>query len=323
MRKYRTASTRFLLPVLFLAGVIAGIYIGKSRGIPFVMKQGQYSIGIYSGESPFNLRPAPEVNNPVLTAKDVTDVSASFVADPFMVNEKGTWYMFFEVLNARDNQGDIGLAVSSDGFNWGYRQIVLDEPYHLSYPYVFKWKDDYYMIPESREAYAVKLYRAANFPTKWSFVANLLSGNYVDSSIFYYDGQWWMFTSDRNDVLHLFSANDLMGHWIEHPKSPIILMDGNIARPGGRVLLFHNKIFRFTQDCDPTYGYMVRAFEITELTPESYREKEVPGNPVLKPTRNGWNAERMHHIDPHNIAENHWLACVDGVARYWKFGIQY
>ena len=46
-----------------------------------------WSIGIYTGESPVSLRPSPNVQNPVLTHAHVTDIAASFVADPFMVHE--------------------------------------------------------------------------------------------------------------------------------------------------------------------------------------------------------------------------------------------
>ena len=69
-------------------------------------------------------------------------------------------------MNALSGHGDIGLAVSDDGINWSYKQIVLDEPFHMSYPYVFKWQEDFYMIPESQEANSVRLYRALDFPTK-------------------------------------------------------------------------------------------------------------------------------------------------------------
>ena len=137
-------------------GFAIGIYVGKSRGIPFITTQPVWSIGIYTGESPFNLAPPENINNPVLTARDVTDVTAEFVADPFMVKEGSSWYMFFEVWNSWDRQGDIGLAVSSDGVNWAYKQIVLNEAFHLSYPYVFKWKNEYYMIPETYQASSVR-----------------------------------------------------------------------------------------------------------------------------------------------------------------------
>jgi hypothetical protein len=72
------------------------------------------------------------------------------------------------------------------------------------------------------------------------------------------------------------------------------------------------RIIRYSQDDYPIYGNQVRAFEISELTPARYKEKEVTTNPILRGSGKGWNAERMHHIDPHQIDENRWIACVDG-----------
>lgn len=312
--------------VCLISGFISGVYVGKLRGIPFVTKQDEWSIGIYIGESPFNFVSSENVSNPVLSANDVTDVPADFVADPFMIKENSTYYMFFEVMNTWTHQGDIGLAISNDGLKWVYKQIVLDEPFHLSYPYIFKWKNEYYMIPESYQANSIRLYKAIDFPTQWSFVGTLLYGNYVDPSIFRYDGRWWIFAETNpkgNDILRLYYADDLMGPWIEHPESPIIARDANIARPGGRVLVFDSRIIRYTQDDDPTYGNSVRAFEITELTTTSYEEKEVSENPIFKASGAGWNAEGMHHIDPLQIDKNKWIACVDGYKEVLVFGLEY
>lgn len=311
------------LVVFMVVSFLVGGYIGKSRGVPFVKSIGEYSIGIYTGQSPFVLFPSNNVTNPVLTFRDVTDVSAEFVADPFMINDDGKWYMFFEVLNKQSHHGDIGLAVSDDGLTWTYKQIVLDESFHLSYPNVFKLDSEYYMIPETREAYSVRLYKSNDFPYKWSYVANLVEGNYVDPSVFHYDGLWWMFVSERNDVLHLFYSSDLKGEWKSHPASPLVKLDGNIARPAGRVLFYDNKIFRYTQDCDPAYGSEVCAFEIVKLTAEDYQEKAVSYNPILKGSNQGWNAQKMHHIDPHNVEGVGWLACVDGYGKSYVFGIRY
>lgn len=275
-------------------------------------KQNEWSIGIYIGESPFNFVSPKNIRNPVLTAKDVTDVPADGVADPFMLKENSTWYMFFEVMNSHTKQGDIGLAISNDGLSWIYKQIVLDEPFHISYPYIFKWKNKYYMIPESYQTNSIRLYKAIDFPTKWSFVKTLLYKNCADSSVFFFENKWWMFIGVQNDTLCFYYTDNFMDSWVEHPKSPIIMGNAHIARPGGRVLIFDDRIVRYTQDDDPTYGNQVRAFEITEITTTSYKEKEVSENPIIKAGGVGWNAEGMHHIDPHRIDENEWIACVDG-----------
>ena len=114
-----------------------------------------------------------------------------------------------------------------------------------------------------------------------------------------------------------------MGPWTEHPESPVIEGDANIAGPRGRVLVFDGRIIRYAQDDQPTYGNQVRAFEITELTTTSYEEKEVSENPILEPSGTSWNARGMHHIDPHQIYRNQWIACVDGYAEKLVFGLQY
>lgn len=132
MTKHQKVIIIIVASLSLISGFISGVYVGKLRDIPFVTKQEKWSIGIYIGESPFNFVSPENISNPVLTAKNVTDVAADFVADPFMIKENSTWYMFFEVMNSRTQQGDIGLAITNDGLKWVYKQIVLDEPFHLS-----------------------------------------------------------------------------------------------------------------------------------------------------------------------------------------------
>lgn len=295
--------------------------IWKLNGLPFVKRRIQWSIGIYSGESPFNLEPSANVKNPVLQPKDVTDIPADDVADPFMIKRESTWFMFFEVLHSKSKRGEIGLATSSDGVKWDYKQIVLKEPFHLSYPYVFKWQNEYYMIPESFQANSVRLYKADRFPTEWTFVGNVLSKAHVDASLFRYKNKWWLFAAEfpREDTLRLYYADDLLGPWVEHPESPIVSGDLQIARPGGRVLVMGEQIFRFAQDDYHIYGDKLLALEITELTTSSYKEQILTQNPILAGTGSGWNAIGMHHVDPHQLSENSWIASVDGQRKVLNF----
>lgn len=308
----------------FISGFVSG-YVWKTRGIPFVGKKLTWSIGIYTGGSPLKFSPNNIRKNPVLTAQDITDVPASFVADPFMIQKSNRWYMFFEVMNNNTTKGDIGLAISNDGINWKYQQIVLDESFHLSYPYVFEWGGEYYMIPETHEANSIRLYKAIDFPSKWLFETTLLKGNhFVDTSVIFFSGKWWLFTSiPQNDTLYLYYADKLIGPWIEHPKSPVIIGNKHVARPGGRVIVLNGKVYRYTQDDSPTYGNQLRAFEITELTTKNYKEEEVIGNPILKATGSGWNGKGMHQIDPHQINNGKWIACVDGIGESLVFGFEY
>lgn len=285
---------------------------------PEVEEEAVWSIGIYSGDTLLELQPPEGVRNPVISAEDVRDIRADFVADPFMIKREKTWHMFFEVMNSDTQLGEIGLATSDTGMVWQYQRTVLKEPFHLSYPYVFCLDGEHYMIPETLKAKAICLYRGDPFPYRWSLVGKSLEGAWSDPSIFFSNGLWWMFASPaspKNDRLELFYADDIRGPWRGHAMNPIIQDNNQIARPAGRVTVTGGQVIRFAQRCYPSYGMSVRAFEIAELTPSSYREQEIDDGPVLYAGAENWNRSGMHHIDPHFI-ERGWLACVDG----WRIG---
>ena len=278
-----------------------------------------WSIGIRVGSSLHRLH-SPADTNPVLSAHDISDVPAAFVADPFMLRKDGLWYMFFEIFNTSSRRGEIGLATSPDGFRWRYCEVVLQEPFHLSYPHVFCWNGEYYLTPETEEAGAVCLYKASAFPRGWEFCATLIEQLLVDPSIFRLAGRWWMFacprkTQVKDGSVALFCADELRGPWTSHPQNPIIHGNQDIARPAGRVFIKDGEVVRFAQDKHNPQGNHVRAFRVVELTASSYRETEIAGGPILGPGENGWNRSGMHHIDLHDIGEGQLIACVDGVIR--------
>jgi hypothetical protein len=66
------------------------------------------------------------------------------------------------------------------------------------------------------------------------------------------------------------------------------------------------------QDCNPTYGNQVHAFMITGISPTEYREEMVE-KPLVKASSQGWNSRAMHHVDPHQIGENQWIAAIDAL----------
>lgn len=315
----------FTISLMFIGAAGAVLYFIGRHPIS-ITKETEWAIDIYEGASHLMLSPASGISHPVLRKSDVTDIKADFVADPFFVRSADDWYMFFEVMNALTGQGDIGCATSQDGLRWKYERIVLDEPYHLSYPYVFQWEGQFYMIPESAKAGAIRLYRAEGFPYLWTFVSNLIEGSYSDTSIFFVDKTWWMFTCSKpftHDELRLFYAENLLGPWAEHPASPVVRGNPSKAQCGGRIIIANNTITRFTHDDFPTYGKKVNASLITEISRTQYSEEEYKGNPVLGAQGKGWNRHGMHHIDAHEIRQGKWIAAVDGYRKHLVVKIEY
>ena len=279
----------------------------------------EFSIAVVRTDSLTALHDAAMSSLPVLTRDQVTDVPAAFVADPFMWCHQGRWYMFFEVLNRVGWKGEIGLATSEDGLSWSYERIVLAESFHLSYPHVFEWAGDFYMVPEGAEGGGVTLYRAVDFPYRWQSIAQILRGDGIwDPTIFRYEGTWWIFAATRSKDgppdLRLYFSSDLIGPWYEHPASPIVSQRYDIARPAGRVIMANGKPLRFAQGLKPAYGTNVCALRVDDLSLTRYAETQVEPCPLLQSGREAWNESGMHHLDAHQLSDGSLLACVDG----WK-----
>lgn len=296
--------------------LMAGVSYTHGRGAYWILKSGGvWSIHTYGGPTVESLSPLSAAA-PAISAASVTDTRALFVADPFIQPWGDGWVMFFEIYDVWSDQGDIGIATSPDASIWRYEGIVLDEPFHLSYPCVFEWQGERYMVPESYQAGAIRLYRAQAFPRQWQHVADLVHGAYADPTLFRHDGRWWMFAAPDqpgdNSSLSLFFSDDLQGPWQEHPQSPVVRDDPSKARPGGRVIEVDGKLIRWGQDCVQRYGHALRGYAITELTTTRYREEPLSNGPGLVGSGQGWNADGMHHLDAHQLDDGSWIAAVDG-----------
>lgn len=279
-----------------------------------------FAIGLYSGKTLTSLKPVGTFQNPVLTKNDITDRNASFIADPFLTHSGGIWYLFFEVLDWKAGKGCVGMASSPDGQSFQYEGVVLEEPFHLSYPHVFQHGDEYYMVPETAGVGQVILYRSVDFPKRWVRHATILAGQpFKDSTIFQNDGYWWLLTETSEDesfgLLRLYYSASLTGPWEQHRLSPVRRNDPRVARPAGRVVRQEGQLIRFAQDCRRVYGEAVYGLKIDDLDLDLYKESDLQPEPLLGPAGKGWNGCGMHHIDAHWLPETGWLAAVDG----WYF----
>ena len=316
----------FFLMLLMMGSAVYGILLKNEKVFPYrILKSVKnyamnvkihwWKVGIYSGPSPIQQSPAKNVNNPVLDASSITDVKASFIADPFLIKGDSLFYLYFEIGKSDSEAASIGYAESKDGFNWNYQHVIISEPFHISFPYVFKSNNDYYLIPESHQDLSVRLYKAVKFPGKWVYVKNLLQGyHYVDPQIVKYQKTWWLFVcTSENDNLNVYYSDSLTGKWKQHPKSPVVKNNKHFARGAGRIILYNGNLYRYAQDDFPSYGLQVFTFKITKLTKTEYKEKLVDKKPIITKVKDGkWNSLGMHTITPVQISKDYWISAVDG-----------
>ena len=113
-------------------------------------------------------------------------------ADPILVEDGDKTWLFYEAVV--DDHGHIEVAEVRDDCTLGEPVVVLKDACHYSYPFVFRYENDWYMIPESSASSKVRLYRATRFPEKWEPVTVLLRERAVDTTVFERDGQMYLLT---------------------------------------------------------------------------------------------------------------------------------
>lgn len=282
--------------------------------------------------------PDPLADNPVFSRYDLREEGAQFVADPFLfVTEEDEWHMFFEMVV---DKGVIVHATSPDrGVSWDYQGTVLEQSWHLSFPYVFKWDGEYYMTTEEgHDAAKPRLYRAESFPDQWTEETILYDPDDRDHGIndhvlFRWDGRWWNLAgAPGNHTTYVYHADSLTGDWQPHANNPVVTDRKRAARPGGRPIVRDDHVLVYFQDCVEFYGDSVRAYRVTDLSPDSYADEEVSESPVISGTAPSsdeatreWNSLRMHQYDAWYLGEGEgWRVAVDGDgtgSTGWSVGI--
>lgn len=252
--------------------------------------------------------------NVVIRAKNVLDANASFVADPFIIKKDNKWYMFFEIYDGVKKKGIIGFATSNDNKVWEYQKVILEEEYHLSYPYVFECSSNIYMIPEIAHSGAIRLYKFTDFPNEIEYVKDLVKGSFWDSSIVYHNNKYYLFAHRQND-LYIYYSESILGNWNSHIKNPIIKNNPQISRPAGRIIHDNNELIRFSQDKSEYYGKCINKIKIRVLSETEYEEEDL--GVILKGSniKGTFNKDGMHTIDVKKCNDKYIIA-VDG--HYFK-----
>lgn len=204
-----------------------------------------------------------------------------FYADPFVMERAGRHYLFAEAYPYAAGKGTIVCAEVAEGAAPGPFRVVLERPWHLSYPYVFAHGGELYLMPEASTQGGVEVYRAARFPDEWVPARKLLEDHpLVDATLFEHEGRLWllagMATPGGSDWDELFAwhAPTLEGPWAPHALNPI-KSDCRSARPGGRPLRTGGRLFRPAQRCERAYGEALVWMEIRTLTPDAFEEVEI------------------------------------------------
>jgi len=199
-----------------------------------------------------------------------------FFADPFLYDQdQKYYYIYVEEFIFCERKGRIScLTVDKRTLQLLDIEVILNEPHHLSYPFIF----GEYIIPEgyrSGASYAYKKDKGGQ-----SYQKNKISDMaFVDPTLLYYNDKIWLFATTKKDAedaianLRIYFA-DQLGEFSSHTREPV-KTDSKTARPCGAFFEFQGKLYRPAQDCEAAYGHLIRIMEVKILSEQEYEETEV------------------------------------------------
>src|SRR5438132_1327128 len=141
-----------------------------------------------------------------------------YLADPFGLPRGDGLEVLFEEFDLGTRKGVISAASLDAKGGVSDPQVVLDLPFHASYPFLGERRGPVFCIPETSQGREVALYRAVEFLQRWTKEATLIRGvAAVDNTVFEHEGRFWLMHTDAEDglftKLRMWHAPDLLGLW--------------------------------------------------------------------------------------------------------------
>ncbi|MFC5190308.1 hypothetical protein ACFPIK_00910 [Algoriphagus aquatilis] len=220
--------------------------------------------------------------NQILAPQDVQLVpnprsAESYLADPFPIQQQGKDWIFAEEYSKREGKGRITVVDQQ-----GAIRPVVEEKWHLSYPFIWEENGQWSLIPESAASGQIWKYTAVDFPFVWQRKEVMLPVEGYDPTLWKSTEGYWLFVNQKAhpacspfDELYLYFSPSLdFPTWVSHALNPIV-SDVRRSRPAGRLFLKNGKLYRPAQDSEKRYGHRIRLMEIKKLSLSDYEEVEV------------------------------------------------
>ena len=212
----------------------------------------------------------------------ITNPKNRWFADPFVVKKGKFNFIFFEDYSLINNKGSISCIRIDKKNKIKHFKGVLEENFHLSFPFIFKYNKNYFMTPESSTNNSVRLYKCIKFPNKWKFIKKVIKNvNCVDPVVFKWKDKWiLLITKSENEFLynklHAYtSKNPISANWKPLNLDPV-LKSNILGRNAGLIKESNKNIYRISQAYLPgNYGAYISVNKIISIFKKKYYEKKI------------------------------------------------
>ncbi len=223
-----------------------------------------------------------DFQNPV----EIDNLKDRYFADPFVISKNNKKFIFVEDFSFKNNKGSISVIEIDENDRKKIYEKIIEENFHLAFPFVFFYENNLYMVPETAEANSIRLYKCSVFPHKWEYCYDLISKiNCADTIIFKRDNYYYLLTStsyynDFSSKLEIYFADNPISNLWKPCKLNPIFFDIKNGRNGG-LIYKNNEIFRVAQTYgindlgDNQYGRKFSINKIMQLNQDKFEEKNI------------------------------------------------
>jgi hypothetical protein len=222
--------------------------------------------------------------------------SSLFRADCFAFAEGNDVNILFESYDYKKRKAVINKITYTENNGFSEETTLIQKPYHMSYPFIFSNKNEYYCIPESYNNIKVDLYKFDKNEGLIFYKTILENTDAVDSSVIYFNDEWWLFCTKNSDEsntnLYIYYADALDGNYLPHVANPV-KTDVRSSRPAGNFFIENDILYRPAQDCSKTYGGRIAINKIIKLSTTEFAEETIG---FINPVKNSLYNKGLHTI---------------------------
>ena len=243
-----------------------------------------------------------------------------YLADPFVATTKKDTYIFFESYDSRKGRGCIKAAKQSENFKKKY--TLLEEDYHLSYPFVLEHEGEVYCLPEANASQRLNLYRFNEKAMKLEQECLLLERiRAVDPTLLYRDGKWNLFFTQKDYPsvkLYRYVADDLKGPYEPFFGNPV-KVDCADARMAGAFFELNGVLIRPAQRCVRYYGTAVCLNRVDRLDDTAFEETLIDTIEPIDKSRFKQGLHTLNGNDSITVFDGkRWRFTLSGFFRQWE-----
>ena len=229
------------------------------------------------------------------------EIESKFIADPFFIIKDDTTFLFVE--NQINGDGAVIDLFKKFNNDVVYGGTILNPEFHISFPQVFKYEDEFYMLPETKRSNNVLLYKSNAFPYDWNVSDTLIKNvRYKDPAILIMDSLKIIFTCNDDLELFVYCSDNIFEGWKEcddYKKKY-----GNEVRAGGRIINYNERYYLPMQNMREAYGTSLTLYEISNSQKGIRLIKRIEN--LISPQKGELHFNSaMHHLDFQKYNDNY------------------